>query len=258
MKAIIGKKIGMSQLFPASGEVIPVSMIKVEKNTVTQIKNKDKDGYQAVQVGTGFRRFHNKPLLGHLRGKKFRYLKEFALADQDLKVGDSWGANTFQVGDMVAVSGTSKGKGFQGVVKRWGFHGHPATHGHKDQLRMPGAIGAGEPQHVFKGTRMGGHMGDELITTKTLEVVKVEDDTIYVRGAVPGARNGVLYIQGDGKISIDQPETEKSTEVAAEEKNEETEEVISEVVEEGTQSTEEVSDNKEAETVVESVDNQNK
>ncbi|PIZ98860.1 MAG: 50S ribosomal protein L3 [Candidatus Komeilibacteria bacterium CG_4_10_14_0_2_um_filter_37_10] len=201
MKAVIAKKIGMTQIFLATGDAVPASMIKVDKNTVTQVKTVDQDHYQAVQVGSGFRRFVTKPVLGHLGGKKFRYLKEFFLSDQNLNVGDSWGAAVFAVGDQVQVTGTSKGKGFQGVVKRWGFHGHPATHGHKDQLRMPGAIGAGEPQHVFKGTRMGGHMGDDQITTKYLEIVRIDGDIIYVRGAVPGARNGVLYVQGEGNIT---------------------------------------------------------
>ena len=196
MKAIIGKKIEMTQIFTPEGVVLPVTKIKVEPVTVIQIKTTAKDGYAAVQIGSGNKRQINKPLMGHFKGGKYRYVKEFKIEAADLKIGDSWGINMFVEGEKVKVVGTSKGKGFQGVVKRWGFAGSPATHGHKDQLRMPGSIGATGPARVFKGTRMGGHMGAKQITVKWLEIVKIDKDEniVYIKGAVPGARNGILYI----------------------------------------------------------------
>jgi large subunit ribosomal protein L3 len=122
-------------------------------------------------------------------------LRDFRVEASDLKRGDAIEATAFQVGDMVNVTGVSKGKGFQGVVKRHGFHGHPASHGHKDQLRMPGSIGAGGPQHVFKGRRMAGRMGNEQTTVQKLQVIEVRDGGVLaIKGAVPGARHTVLEI----------------------------------------------------------------
>jgi large subunit ribosomal protein L3 len=140
-------------------------------------------------------------------------------------------ADTFAAGDMVKVTGTSKGKGFQGVVHRYGFHGHPATHGHKDQERMPGSIGAGGVQHVFKGIRMGGHMGDEQVSVKNLEIVKVdvENNIIYIRGAVPGARNGLVEIIGEGELKVRTQNTDNKTqgvEIENQEKQEEGKQIL--------------------------------
>jgi len=204
MKPVIGKKLGMTQFFSPEGVVLPVTEIAVWPVTVTQLKNATKDGYEAVQVAGGQKKNLTKPVLGHLQGKKFRHIKEFRMPVGDLQVGDSWGTEVFTVGEKVRVIGISKGKGFQGVVKRWGFAGSPASHGHKDQLRMPGSIGATGPARVFKGTRMGGHMGSEQVTAKWLEVVKIdqEKNSIFIKGAIPGARNGVVYIISEAELKL--------------------------------------------------------
>jgi len=171
-----------------------------------------------------------------------RHMRDFrASEDHGLSRGDSFDASIFAVGDKVHVVGTSKGKGFQGVVKRHGFHGAPASHGHKDQLRMPGSIGATDAARVFKGTRMGGHMGDEQVTVKNLEIVGVdaENNELLIKGAVPGARGSLLMISTDeGKIGIAKaPEVtadveEKKEDVVSEEPKEEQAEATPEQVEE--------------------------
>lgn len=206
----------MTQIFSPAGDVLPVTEIKVEPVTVTQIKTKTTDGYEAVQVGSGSKRKLTKSVLGHLQGKKFRHIKEFRMPIDDLEVGDGWGIEIFSEGDKARITGISKGKGFQGVVKRWGFHGSPATHGHKDQLRMPGSIGATGPARVFKGKKMPGHMGAQQTTTKWLEIVKIdkENNIISVKGAVPGARNGVIYLSAQGEFDLEskQAKIEESSE----------------------------------------------
>jgi large subunit ribosomal protein L3 len=203
-KFILGKKLKMTQIFQEDGRVVPVTVIKAGPCLVTQVKTEEKDGYEAVQIGFGQRRKLSKALSGHLKGLgNFRYLREFRFKIQnskfqkpELKVGDKIDVGIFQPGDKVQVSGTSKGKGFQGVVKRWGFKGGPASHGHKDQLRMPGSIGATDPARVFKGKKMAGRMGGERVTVKGLEVVEVDKDKglLMIKGAVPGGRNGLLEI----------------------------------------------------------------
>lgn len=206
MKFILGEKVGMSQIFHEDGRVIPVTIVKAGPCKVTQMKSKAKDGYQSVQIGFGNKKTLNKPLGGHLKGTaNFRYLREFRITEEmNLKNGQELKAGVFQPGDIVNVVGISKGHGFQGVVKRYGFHGQKASHGHKDQLRMPGSIGATDPGHVFKGTRMAGHMGDQQVTVKNLEIVKVDSDSnfIYIKGAVPGANSGLLLIQGQGEMKL--------------------------------------------------------
>lgn len=200
MKFIIGRKVKMSQLHAADGRVVPVTLVKVEPNVVTQIRG-EKEGYKAVQVGTGTKKRVSQALKGHTKGASYAIIREFrARAGQTLpevNVGDMLDLKQFEAGDMVTVVGTSKGRGFQGVVKRHGFHGSPKTHGHKDQLRMPGSIGSTAPQRVFKGTRMGGHMGDARITVKNLKVVEVNAETgeLTISGALPGAPRSVLLIQ---------------------------------------------------------------
>lgn len=197
MKFILAKKLEMSQVYDADGNVIPVTLLEAGPCYVTQVKGKEKDGYTAVQLGFGTAKRLTKSLEGHLKDlPKLSHLVEFRLATaSDMKRGDVIEASTFVPGDMVNVIGTSKGKGFQGVVKRHGFHGHPTSHGHKDQERMPGSIGAGGPQHVFKGMRMAGHMGHEQITVKNLKVVEVREGGILaVKGAVPGPRHAVIQI----------------------------------------------------------------
>lgn len=197
MKFILAKKLEMSQVYDADGTVTPVTLLEAGPCYVTQVKGKDKDGYLAVQLGFGLAKRLTKALEGHLKDlPKLLHLVEFRLAtESEMKRGDVIDASTFAPGDMIHVTGTSKGKGFQGVVKRHGFHGHPTSHGHKDQERMPGSIGAGGVQHVLKGRRMAGHMGHEQITVKNLKVVEVREGGILaVKGAVPGARHAIIQI----------------------------------------------------------------
>ena len=202
-KFILGKKVEMTQKFMENGDVAPVTIVNAGPCTVTQVKG-DKEGYSAVQVGFGFRKKINKPLKGHLKKlENFRYLREFRLDKTDnFEVGKVFDVSTFEIGDILAVSAVSKGKGFQGVVKRHGFKGSPATHGHKDQHRMPGSIGATGPARVFKGTRMGGRMGTDMTTVKNLEIIDIdkENNLLYIKGAVPGARNSLVSIITDGDI----------------------------------------------------------
>lgn len=202
MKFIIGYKSYMTQAHRPDGRVVPVTVIKTEPCVVTQVKKVDKDGYTAFQVGSGVKKSVNKPLAGHLKAMgAISRLREFRPMtgdkEPDYKVGDKLDISQFVAGDKVNVVGYSKGRGFQGVVKRHGFHGSPKTHGHKDQLRMPGSIGATAPQRVFKGMRMAGHMGNARSTVKHLEVmgVDLEKGELALKGAVPGARRSLLLIQ---------------------------------------------------------------
>jgi large subunit ribosomal protein L3 len=197
MKFILAKKIEMSQVFRPDGTVIPVTLVKAGPCVVTQVKTNETDGYTAIQLGFLPGKKLAKPQAGHLKDLEPKaVLHEFRLTEPgELKRGDAVEASVFAAGDKIQVVGISKGKGFQGVVKRHHFHGHPASHGHKDQLRMPGSIGAGGVQHVMKGRRMAGRMGNEQITVKNLEIVEVRDNGILaVKGAVPGARNSVIEI----------------------------------------------------------------
>ena len=198
MKCILAKKLEMSQVFRSDGTVVPVTLVQAGPCVVTQVKSKDTDGYSAIQLGFLEMKKRAKPQEGHLKDlPTVRMMREFRLGDTvNLTRGDTIDAQAFVVGDFVEVTGTSKGKGFQGVVKRHGFHGHPSSHGHKDQLRMPGSIGAGGPQHVFKGRRMAGRMGNATVTVKNLQVVEVREKGILaLKGAVPGARNAILEIR---------------------------------------------------------------
>ncbi len=198
MKFILAKKLEMSQVFRPDGTVVPVTLVQAGPCIITQVKNADTDGYAAVQVGFSPVKKLSKSEEGHLKDlPKLQVLREFRVEDAGAyKRGDAVEATVFAPGDVIDVSGTSKGKGFQGVVKRHHFHGHPTSHGHKDQERMPGSIGAGGVQHVLKGRRMAGRMGNETVTVQNLEVVEVrENGVIAVKGAVPGARNAVLEIR---------------------------------------------------------------
>jgi large subunit ribosomal protein L3 len=198
MKFILAKKLEMSQVYKADGTVIPVTLVQAGPCVVAQVKTQDADGYVAVQLGFQPGKNLTKSELGHLKDlPSMNVLREFRIDNVDaFKRGDSVEAGVFAPGDVIDVTGTSKGKGFQGVVKRHGFGGHPSTHGHKDQLRMPGSIGAGGVQHVLKGRRMAGHMGDARVTVQNLEIVEVrEGGIIAVKGAVPGARHAILEIR---------------------------------------------------------------
>lgn len=200
MKFILGKKVNMSQMYADNGSAIPVTIVSCGPCVVTRTKSKESDGYESVQLGYGEikKKRVPKPVLGQLKNLgPFRFLREFRMAAGERTVGETITVAGFAKGDLVDVTSTSKGKGFQGVVKRHGFHGHPKSHGHKDQMRMPGAIGAGGVQRVFKGKRMGGHMGDERVTVKNLEVVAIDEQagTLALKGAVPGARGGLITIR---------------------------------------------------------------
>ena len=198
MKFILAKKLEMSQVFRPDGTVVPVTLVQAGPCVVTQVKSTDSDGYVAVQVGFLPAKKMTKSEAGHLKDlQPLRVLREFRVDDAaSFTRGQTIDAATFAAGDAIEVTGVSKGKGFQGVVKRHHFHGHPTSHGHKDQERMPGSIGAGGPQHVFKGRRMGGRMGNDTVTVKNLEVVEVRDNgVIAVKGAVPGARNAIIEIR---------------------------------------------------------------
>jgi large subunit ribosomal protein L3 len=215
MKFILGKKLDMTQIWK-DDEVIAVTRVQAGPCVITQVKDRKKDGYMAVQVGYGEKKEKNikKPQRGHLNKLRvkneecrvnFRYLKEFRIEEGvNLSIGDIIDASVFEPGDQIKVTGVSKGKGFQGVVKRYGFHGQDKSHGTKDQLRMPGSIGATGPARVFKGVRMPGRMGGNRVTVKNLEIVGVdrEDNILLIKGAVPGARNGLVMISGDGELKI--------------------------------------------------------
>lgn len=203
MKFIIGRKLEMTQVFRDNGLVVPVTLVKAAPCTVTQVKEAVKDGYTAVQIGCGETNRLNKPEAGHLKDlPTVATLREFRGAADGLKRGEKIEVSVFVPGDRVDIVGTSKGRGFQGVVKRHGFHGSPASHGHKDQLRMPGSIGSRRQGPVAKGKRMAGHMGDARVTVKNLEIVSVdvEKQLLAVKGAVPGARGSLLLIKArEGK-----------------------------------------------------------
>jgi len=198
----------MTQVFLPTGEVVPVTKVVAGPCTVVQIKEKEK----AIQLGFGEKKEFrlNKPAAGHLKDlKPVAWLKEFKVEKtDDINRGDLVTLETFSVGDEIEVTGVSKGKGFAGVVKRHHFRGGPASHGHKDNLRAPGSIGAGGVQRVFKGMRMAGRMGGDQVTVKNLEVVEVHPETneIYIKGAVPGGRNALLVIQGEGELKIQKNE----------------------------------------------------
>lgn len=211
MKGLIGKKLGMTQIFDEQGEVIPVTVIEAGPCYVAQKKNLDRDGYTAVQLG--FDEIHpgrvNKPKLGHLAKNSLpplRYLHEFRVSDHsDVSEGQKLDVSVFQAGDRVDVVGASKGRGFAGVVKRHGFRGGPKTHGQSDRLRAPGAISSGTtPGRVFKGLRMAGRMGNTRVTVQNLEVVLVdaERNLLGLKGAVPGARGGLLIIREARKTVV--------------------------------------------------------
>lgn len=199
MKFILGKKIGMSQVFRDDGRVVPVTVVQAGPCVVTDVRTKEKNGYQAVQIGFGEKKKQSKPTQGQLKDlPPVRYRREFRLkTEAEFKRGDTIAAGIFTPGDTVKVTGTSKGKGFQGVVRRHGFKGGPASHGHKDNLRAPGSIGAGGVQRVLKGTRMAGRMGGERVSVRDLEIIDVQADQnlLLIKGAIPGARNGLILIE---------------------------------------------------------------
>ena len=203
IKGLLGRKIGMTQVFGPTGEAIPVTVIEAGPCVVTQIRTGDRDGYAAVQIGFGDIRPKNltKPQQGHLAGagRLVRHLREFEADNvEDHTVGDILNVDLFEAGQIIDVTGTSKGRGFQGVMKRHHFRGGPRTHGQSDRARAPGSIGAGTtPGRVWKNTRMAGRMGNKRVTVQNLTVVEVlpEQHLLLVRGSVPGAKNGLVMIR---------------------------------------------------------------
>jgi len=201
-KAIMGKKIGMTQLFMEDGCVVPVTVIEAEPNTVVLKKTEEADGYNAVQVGYGniAERKVNKPIKGHYAKNGVapkRHLREFR-GESDLESGAAITVEIFNAGEKVDVVGISKGKGFAGVVKRYGFHGGKMTHGVMGH-RKPQSAGATDPAHIFKGTKRPGHMGHERVTVKKLEVVRVDPakNLILIKGSVPGPNGSLITVKGN-------------------------------------------------------------
>ena len=200
-KFILGRKIGMSRIFLDNGESIGVTVIEVGPCVVTQVRNIEKDGYIAAQIGFEEKKKLNKPQSGHLKELGlFGALKEFRVRNAeilDLKVGDKIDASIFQIGEKVAVSGINKGRGFQGVVKRHQFRGGSRTHGQKHSEREAGSIGSVWPQRVVKGKRMAGRMGGERVTWRGIKIMKVdaENNIIALKGAVPGRKGTLLEVR---------------------------------------------------------------
>ena len=203
IQGIIGRKLGMTQIFGDNGKADAVTAIETGPCLVTQIKTMDKEGYNAVQLGFGQAKRLKSPQLGHLKELgQFKHLREFRVSHaKGIKIGEKIDVSLFKVGDLVDITGVSKGKGFAGVVKRHHFSGGPKTHGQSDRHRHPGSIGAGtSPGRVFKGTRMAGHMGNRQVTVSHLEVFEADParNLLVVKGAVPGAKNGLLLIKKSG------------------------------------------------------------
>jgi len=198
MAFLLAEKIKMTQQFNNQGGVVPLTVVKVLPAYVTQVKDLEKDGYRAIQLGAGVKKKLSKPQQGHLKGLgNFRYLKEFRTDSvESYKRGDLLKLENFSKDDKIKVTGISKGKGFQGVVRRHGFHGSPASHGHKDQLRMPGSIGSKRIGPVAKGKRMAGRMGAERVTVHNLKIFDFdqEKNLLFIKGAVPGTKGSLILI----------------------------------------------------------------
>lgn len=202
MKALLGTKIGMTQIISESGAAIPVTLIQAGPLTVTQVKSVDTDGYNAVQVAYGEGKNLSKAVAGHTKtaGVTPKHIREFRVDElpADIKVGDTIDVTKFELGDVVDATGTSKGKGFAGTVKRHNFNTSKKTHGGNGNVRKPGSIGSMYPQKVFKGKRMAGRMGADRVTVKNLEVAYVDasNNLIGLKGAVPGPKKGLIVIGG--------------------------------------------------------------
>ncbi len=203
MIGLIGKKIGMTTVFAKDGRAVPVTILKAGPCEITQVKTREKDGYTAIQLGFDpTEKKVSKPLLGHFKSagtKIYKKLKEIRLDnDSEFEVGQLLTVEQFQVGDKVSLSGVSKGKGFQGGVKRWGFKGGPKSHGQSNKFRAPGSIGqSSSPSRVFKGMNMAGHMGARKVTRRGSRIIPIdpEENLILVKGGAPGPRNGYIIIR---------------------------------------------------------------
>jgi large subunit ribosomal protein L3 len=203
MKALLGTKIGMTQVIGEDGVTTPVTIIQAGPCTVTQVKSVETDGYNAVQVGFGMGKNLSKAVAGHMKPANVtpKHVREFRVRDLgDIKVGDRIDVSTFALGDMVHATGTSKGKGFAGTVKRHNFNTSKKTHGGNGDVRRVGSIGSMYPQKVFKGKRMPGRMGHDQVTVKNLRIayISLEDNLIGVKGAVPGPKRGLIVLNQEG------------------------------------------------------------
>ncbi len=202
MKALLGTKIGMTQIISESGVAIPVTLIQASPNTVTQVKSIESDGYNAVQVAYGEGKNLSKAVAGHTSPAQVtpKYIREIRVTElpEGLSVGNTIDVTAFALGDVVNATGTSKGKGFAGTIKRHNFNTSKATHGGNGNVRKPGSIGSMYPQKVFKGKKMAGRMGHDRVTVKNLVVayVDLENNLIGLRGAVPGPKKGLVIIGG--------------------------------------------------------------
>jgi len=201
MKALLGTKIGMTQIIGEDGVATPVTLIQAGPVTVTQVKSVEIDGYNAVQVAYGEGKNLSKAVAGHVKtaGVTPKELREFRIDELgEAKVGDTWDVTEFELGDVIDATGISKGKGWAGTIKRHNFKRHRATHGGKGNTRKVGSIGSMYPQKIFKGKRMAGHMGAEQVTVKNLKVayISVADNLIGVKGAVPGPKKGLIVLGG--------------------------------------------------------------
>ena len=202
---LLGRKIGMTTYYHDDGTAESVTAVEVGPCVVTQVKTEARDGYEAVQIGFGAARKLTSPDAGHQSrsGGRFSHLQEFSVGDlSEFEVGQELKADVFEVGEPIKVIGTSKGRGFSGVVRRWNFHGGPKTHGQSDRHRSPGSIGAGtSPGRVWPGTKMAGHYGVDRVTVKGLKVVATdsENNVVLVRGPIPGAKNGIVRIEKQSK-----------------------------------------------------------
>jgi large subunit ribosomal protein L3 len=202
MKALLGTKIGMTQIISEDGRAVPVTLIQAGPVTVTQVKSVEHDGYNAVQVAYGEGKNLSKAVAGHTKPAQVtpKHIREFRVdvLPEDLKVGDKIDVSQFELGEIVDATGTSKGKGFAGTVKRHNFNTSKSTHGGNGYVRKPGSIGSMYPQKVFKGKRMAGRMGHDRVTVKNLEVayVDITNNLIGLKGAVPGPNKGLIVIGG--------------------------------------------------------------
>ena len=208
IQGFLGKKVGMSQVFRVDGIVVPVTVVQAGPCVVTQVKTKDTDGYEAIQLGFGDVKKRNKPMAGHFNKSLLsRYVKEVRADDiGEFEVGQRLTVDVFQPGEFVDVTGKSKGRGFAGVMKRHGFAGGPRTHGQSDRARAPGSIGGGTtPGKVYKGMKMPGHMGNRRITVKGIQVihVDVERNLLLLKGGLPGSVNWLLEINRSVKPAVE-------------------------------------------------------
>lgn len=242
MKGILGRKVGMTQVFTKSGKLIPVTVVSVEPNVVTQIKTKETDGYDAIQLATVDKKVKNssKASIGHAKKANTtpkRYLKEIKNLEGSYNLGDTIGADIFAAGEYVDVTGTSKGHGTQGVIKRWNQSRGPMAHGSRYH-RRPGSMGTMRPMRVLKGKKLPGHMGVETTTIQNLEIIEVNanENYILVSGNIPGAKQSLVFI----KSAVKKPGAAEAKEILSYEE----ETVVDEVVEEATETAE--VENKEA------------